>query len=211
MNKEVHDLLYSLPPGTESYAHDLTELETGDIPPDRIVKLKKLMRGQDEVVALTAARILCGWGDEDGFEHLRQYVCDHPVSQVNLAPHRLRGYDDTYKQILDALVDYFVRGSDAGAGDIARKKIFEPIQKIISLSGQMQFGIEYFFWLLSKKGFTEYVPALKEHLVEILKNEEFHHWKVSDCVNLLKDFDLPFVERVLQERGKTLADYPATE
>ncbi len=208
MDKETMDLLNTLPPGTEAYACGLTDLDMADVPQERIPKLKKQLKNNGEHIALTAARILCCWSDEDGFEFLRSFVCDSAPLNANWMPHRLRNYDDTYKHILDAFVSYWAKKSDVGLGDLARDKIFDPVIRIVEYSNQQAFEIRHLFWLVEEKGFTEYLPALKEHLTEILKSPEFHHWKVADCAHLLMKFDPDFVQQVLAAHGKTLADYP---
>ncbi|SFG82802.1 hypothetical protein SAMN05518865_119106 [Duganella sp. CF458] len=208
MNQELNDLLYKLPSGTESYASDLTDLDAQDIPQDRIPKLNALMQGQDEYIAVTAARILCSWGREEGFDYLEQFVCDRPPQTENWMPHRLRNYDETYKFILDALVSFWAAQSDAGSGDAARQRIFKPISKIIEIANVLPFDISYFFWLIEHKGFTEYIPALKEHLSAILLDSNLHHWKIADCAHLLMRFDPEFVQKLLAKHGKTLSDYP---
>jgi hypothetical protein len=93
MNQELDDLLYKLPPGTEDYASDLTDLDPQDVPQDRIPELNALMQGHDDFLAVTAARILCSWGREEGFDYLERFVCDRPPLTENWMPHRLRDYD----------------------------------------------------------------------------------------------------------------------
>lgn len=197
-----------MPDNAPDDACDLTDLESKDIPWERVPKLKELMQGIDDYVALQAAMLLSNWGVDEGFEYLESFVCDRPALTENWTPHRLRGYDDTYKQVLDALKRYWAKKADAGNGELARKKIQRPITQIIHLSNNMSFGIEYFFWLVEEEGFTEYLPALKEHLVAILKHPKLHHWKIADCAHLLMKSDPEFVTQALAMHGKTLADFP---
>lgn len=208
MNQELTDLLYKLPSGTESYASDLTDLDAQDVPQDRIPKLNALMQGHDEYLAVTAARILCSWGREEGFDYLEKFVCDRLPQIENWMPHRLGNHDETYRFILDAIVNFLVTQSDAGRGDAARRRIFKPIVRIIEIADVLPFDISHFFWLIERKEFTEYIPALKEHLTAILLNPNLHHWKIADCAHLLMRFDPHFVQNVLAKHGKTLSDYP---
>ena len=76
------------------------------------------------------------------------------------------------------------------------------------MANKMPFEIVALFWLVEDAGFTEYLPALKEHLTAILKHPELHHWKIADCAHLLMKFDPEFVEQALAAHGKTLADFP---
>ncbi|MGW8392598.1 hypothetical protein [Pseudoduganella sp. HUAS MS19] len=145
MNQELNDLLCKLPPGTESYAADLTELDAQDVPQDRIPKLNALMQGQDEYLAVTAARILCSWGRGEGFDYLEQFVCDRPPQTENWVPHRQKNCDETYKFILDAIVSFWATQSDAGNGDAARQRICKPVTKIIGIANVLPFEISCFF------------------------------------------------------------------
>lgn len=208
MNQELNDLLYKLPAGTESYASDLTDLGAQDVPQDRIPKLNARLQGQDEYLAVTAARILCSWGKEEGFDYLEQFVCDRPPQTENWMPHRLRNYGETYRFILDAIVSFSATQSGAGSGDAARQRIFKPVSKIIEISNVLPFDISCFFWLIESKGFTEYIPVLKDHLAAILLRPNLHHWKIADCAHLLMRFDPGFVQKALAKHEKTLSDYP---
>lgn len=207
MDQQTNDLLYKVPSHVD-YTQFPYELDDEDIPRERIPVLKQLMQGSDVYVAREAARLLCSWGDDDGFEYLRHLVCDKPPIESHGMAHHLRGYDDTYKHVLDSIIGYWATQSDHGYGDEARKRVFGPIAKIIYLSTQMQFEISRMFWLVEKKGFTEYIPTLKAHLEAIIKNPKFHHWKVADCVHLLMQFDPEFVTKTLAAHGYTLADFP---
>ncbi len=210
MDKDTYDLIRAMPPNAPDDACDLTDLDNDNIPWERVPKIKELMQGNDNYVALQAAMLLAHWGVDEGFDYLESFACDRPPLTENWMPHRLRSYDDTYKHILDAFVGYWARqATDSDMqGILARARIQRPINRIIQLAGTMPFGIEYFFWLVERKGFTEYLPALKEHLVAILKHPELHHWKIADCARLLMKFDPAFVEQALATHGKTLADFP---
>lgn len=207
MDQQTNDLLYKVPSHVD-YTQFPYELDDEDIPRERIPVLKQLMQDSDVYVAREAARLLCSWGDDEGFEYLRHLVCDQsPITSHGMA-HHLRGYDDTYKNILDSIIGYWATRADAGDGEKARNKVFWPIAKIINLSTLMQFEITRMFWLVKDNGFTEYLPRLKAHLLAIIKNPKFHHWKVADCIHLLMQFDPEFVTKTLAAHGYTLADFP---
>ena len=208
MDQQTNDLLYKVPSHVD-YTEFPYGLDEEDIPREHIPVLKQLMQGNDVYVAREAARLLCSWGDDEGFEYLRHLVCDQPPITSEGMAHPLRGYDDTYKHILDSIRWYWIRRTDTGDGDKARKKVFGPIAKIIYLSNQMQFEIWGMFRLVEDQGFTEYIPTLKAHLEAIIKNPKFHHWKVGDCVHLLMKFDPEFVTKTLAAHGYTLADFPS--
>ena len=209
MDKQLNDLLYGLPPGID-YTEDLFRLDTEDIPTDRIPKLLALLGGDNEQAAFRAAYVLCGWGQEDGFEYMRDFVMHQPPLEGGWYEHRLRGYDDTYQFALKAFVRYWAMLSDMNEanGETALKEIFEPIQRIVELSNDLPFEIGSFFLLVEDKGFTEYLPALKNHLQAIIKDPQKHHWKVADCAHLLMKFDPDFVTQTLAAHGYNLADFP---
>lgn len=207
MDQQTNDLLYKVPSHVD-YTQFPYELDDEDIPRERIPVLKQLMQGSDVYVAREAARLLCSWGDDEGFEYLRHLVCDQPPITHHGMAHHLRGYDDTYKHVLDSIKMYWARLADSGEEEKVRKKVFSPIAKIIYLSTLMQFEIAGLFPLIEREGFTEYIPTLKAHLEAIIKNPKFHHWKVADCVHLLMQFDPEFVTKTLAAHGYTLADFP---
>lgn len=209
MDDATEKLLYEVPPAAKRYASTVLELEPEDIPWDRAPKIKEVMRiSANEYDAVLAAMVLANWGDDDGYSFLESYVCDREPSNEILMAHRLRGYDDTNTQILDAAVGYWCTKSDAGIGQEAGQRIFKLVSKIIQLSNTMQFEVPGAFWLVKRKSMTEYLPLLKEHLAAIIKNPKFHYWKVADCSHFLMQFDPDFVTQTLAEHGKTLADFP---
>lgn len=209
MNSEIEDLLYKMPLNGPADVDDLTDLDGDDIPHERIPKLEEIMlHCADEYYALRAAIVLACWGQDSGFDFLEAFVCDRPPSSKVLMPHRMRNYDNAYTQILMAIMSYWAVKSDAGSGADARSRLFKPVSKIIRLSNELPFEIAQFFWLVKERGFTEYLPALKEHLTSVLENPALHHWKIADCANLLMKFDPLFVTQVLASHGKTLADLP---
>jgi hypothetical protein len=209
MDKNLRDLLYTLPLGA-NYADDLTELDASDIPLERIPKLLFLLKGDDSESAFRSAWILCCWGNEEGFEYMRSFVLRDPPVIEGWYPHRLHGYDDTYRFALDAFHGYWADRATKNPvlGGRLREKIFEPVLRIIELSNTMPFAIDSFFYLVEKEGFTEYLPALKAHLQAIIKEPDKHHWKVADCAHLLMKFDPEFVNQTLASHGYTLADFP---
>jgi hypothetical protein len=207
MNSTLNDLLYVVPPGTEKYAADLCDLRLEDIPWNRVPELSALLSGSDEFVAVEAATVLCSWGVDEGFEYLRSFVAKQPPLAENWHPHRLRLYDQTYERILHALVGYWALKSDRGESDHARKKVFEPVTRIIELSNAMPFEVSAIFWVVREKNFEEYLPVLKAHLRSIVPNPDLHHWKLNDCAALLMKFDPDFVRQQFALHGLDLDKY----
>lgn len=210
MDKIISDLIYSLPKDGKdySYANDVSDLDLEDVPKNRISKLKDLMNGKNEYLALEAAKILTCWLDDDGFYFIEKFVCEREPLTENWSPHRLRNYDQTYSFILRTISSYWARSHDKGLGDISRKNIFNIVLKLIYLSNTMPFDISVVFRLVKNEKFTEYLPMIKTHFEAISANPHLHHWKVADCAHFLMEFEPDFVAKTLAKHGKTLADYP---
>ncbi len=166
--------------------------------------------GRNPYDSLLAARVLTDWGNDEGFDFLAAYVDTPTPAGPIVMPHRLRGYDDTCTQILSVIVRYWARHADASSeqGELARARIRKPIETIIRRANDEPFDIDPMFWLVNDEGFTEYLPALKEHLAAILKHPELHHWKIADCAHLLMKIDPDYVTQTLAVHGKTIADFP---
>lgn len=208
MDNETMQRLTAIPDNAKGLVSDIADLDAQDIPWERAPEFRKIMHhSSDTYDRVWAARELANWGDDEGYDFLESYVCDMPPSGDVLMAHRLRGYDDTNTQILIAAGRYWARKADAGFGDEARKRIFKLVSRIIVLSNSMQFEICKVLDLI-ERGMTEYIPLLKDHLAAIIKNPQFHHWKVADCAHFLMQFDPEFVTQTLAAHGKTLADFP---
>jgi len=209
MDKHLSDLLYGIPPGVD-YTEDLTSLDDEDIPSERIEILESLLSGGSEEAAFRAAWVLGEWGFQAGFEYICSFVRRDSSLQGGWYEHRLHGYDDTYRFALEALFGYWARWSDRNKidGDVVRKKIFDPVVRVVELSNSMPFSIEPVLRMVQSFGMTEYIPALKKHLQAIIKSPQKHHWKVADCAHVLMGFDPNFVIQTLATHGYALADFP---
>lgn len=216
MDFATQQALFHFIPTHAIYADFADELNIEDVSLERLNTLKALLASDKGMpLGLDAAILLSNWGVDEGFDYLEWFVCEQPPLTENWNPHRLRGYDDTYKHVLDSVKRYWAvkatsdeEGHTNSAGNLARQKIFKVLLKIIELSGSMPFEIKCFFWLVRDEKFTEYLPALKTHLTEILKNPSLHHWKIADVSHLLMEFEPEFVTQALSKYGKTLTDYP---
>ena len=78
---------------------------------------------------------------------------------------------------------------------------------IIKASNTQHFQIKGLFRLVSKKGFVEYIPLLKEHLQITMKNPEDNYWRIHDVIELFLNVDSDFVLQVLKENDKKLSDF----
>jgi len=71
MEKYIQELLNSIPQGV-TYTTFPEELEPEDISQERIDCLKKLLTHEDVFIELSAAKLLCAWGIDEGFRALIQ-------------------------------------------------------------------------------------------------------------------------------------------
>ena len=71
MEKYIQELLYSIPQEV-TYTTFPEELEPEDISQERIDGLKKLLTHEDVFIELSAAKLLCAWGIDEGFKALIQ-------------------------------------------------------------------------------------------------------------------------------------------
>ena len=205
MNKNDIDMaLYSIPKGVD-YTDLSDELDLEDIPPERIEKVKKLLNNDDKYIVFQSARLLTSWGVKEGFEALKNLL---EGGQLNgLIDHRLHGYDDTYKHVLGAFINYWAQRSDENKGEEARKAIFEPVSIIIQASNTQFFQINHLFRLVSNNDFDEYIPLLKEHFRAILEAPENNYWRIHDVMEFFLKVQPEFVAQVLEDNSKELSDF----
>ncbi|WP_315078464.1 hypothetical protein [Acinetobacter guillouiae] len=206
MNKEISDLLFSIPENVD-YTEVSADLDLEDIPVARVQGVIDLLKSSDKYIAFKAAKLLTFWGDDEGFSKLVKLLEeDHISGFIN---NRLYGYDETLKHALDALISYWAVKSDQGEGDrdVARAKIFPYILKIIDASNDQSFQISSLFWIIIKYNYSEYIMPLKVHLEKIVDHPEIHGWKIYDAIEFLLKIDPDFVNELLLKKGKTLQDF----
>ncbi|WP_425918448.1 hypothetical protein [Acinetobacter sp. TSRC1-2] len=203
MDKEISNLLYDIP--THADTDLVEELDLEDISEDRIKKLKDLLNSSDEDIVFKAAKLLTHWGQASGFDALVNLSDDNKLD--GCIDHRLHGYDDTLQHVLSAFVSYWATQSDLGFGEQARIKIFPPIKKIIEKSNTQPFDIAGVFWVIEKYKYSEYIPLIRNHLIQIIDHPKLQFWKIHDALELMLKLDPEFVHNLLDEKGKTLEDF----
>ena len=103
MEKYIQELLKSIPKGV-TYTTFPEDLEPEDISQERIEGLKKLLTHEDVFIELSAAKLLCAWGIDEGFKALIQLY--EAGKCEGYFTHRLHGYDETAEQLLWVLLCY---------------------------------------------------------------------------------------------------------
>ncbi|WP_338525355.1 hypothetical protein NUH87_06910 [Pseudomonas batumici] len=206
MERVTYDLLYSLPAGAD-YAVDATDLDAEDIPQSRVDRVLDLLLGTNSGMEhFLAARLLTSWGYHEGLTALEKCMSDREGIDGAFA-HRIHGYDDTYRQVLLAVIRYFSNVADRGDVDGAGAQVYGPLSKIISLASTMPFEISNVFDFVSREGFLEYIPLFEQHLLSIVDQPEVHRWKINDAIGFLLRFDSEFVLSLLTQRGQTVDSF----
>jgi hypothetical protein len=204
MDKEISVLLHDVPAHAD-YACNAVDLDLEDIPEDRIKKVINLLNSSDESTVFEAAKILTHWGQTSGFDTLVNLLNENKLD--GYIDHCLHGYDDTLQHVLRAFVSYWATQSDLGLGEQARIKIFPPIQKIIEKSNTQVFDISGVFWVIKKYKYSEYIPLIRNHLIQIIDHPKLQFWKIHDAIELMLKLDPDFVHNLLKQKGKALKDF----
>ena len=97
MEEQIQELLNSIPQGV-TYTTFPEDLEPEDISQERIDGLKKLLTHEDVFIQLSAAKLLCAWGIDEGFKALIQLY--KAGKAEGYFTHRLHSYDETAEQFL---------------------------------------------------------------------------------------------------------------
>lgn len=212
-------------PDHADYAADSADLDPEDIEPGRVEKLKSIIATDIDDPAndyhhFGAARVLCSWGYRCGFDMISQYVFREDLMEgPGEISHRIYGYNTGYEHALMAIWSYHAKQSDRGYdpkerkitdsryAQESRKLIFDVTVKIIEYSNYKMFEITDLYGSLKYEKYEEYYSHIKNHLLSIIGNPEFHQRKIFDALEFLNGVDPEFVTSVLKPRGKTIADY----
>jgi hypothetical protein len=217
MGKETYDLLYTDVNGNSVDWDDLTHCEDEDIIVERIKPMHLLLKRIENITndseeyskfiaPVESARLLSSWGDDKGLSYL-EYLVDNRIDKFsNLSPHRIHGYDQTYEEILESVIGYYLRYADRSdkEGLQAAHKIESIVKKIIILSNELPFDISRSFSWIKEENWRVYEPELKESFVKAVKADE-DQWKIKDLKELLINWDVGFVNETLQKYSANLA------
>ena len=204
MDKEISVLLNDVPAHAD-YACNAADLDLEDIPEDRIKKVINLLNSSDESTIFEAAKLLTHWGQTSGFDALANLLNENKLD--GYIDHRLHGYDDTFQHVLCAFVSYWATQSGLGLGEQARIKMFPYVEKIIEKSNTQPFEICRFFWVIESEQYSEYIPLIRNHLIQIIDHPKLQFWKIHDALELMLKLDPEFVHDLLDGKGKTLEDF----
>lgn len=207
MDHKTNFLLSNIPEGAD-YAADAGDLDLEDIPQERMEAVIDLLRNaDDEVVKFLAAKLLASWGVFEGFRVLKEFVEKKSAIIANVYPHRLYGYDDTFRQVLMAVVMFYANMAGAGKKDVARAEVYPLLSKIIELAASNPFEITDVLSFIKREQYFEYLPLIKGYLMSIIDKPEVHRWKIYDAIEFLVGFDSQFVVSLLEERRKSIEDF----
>jgi hypothetical protein len=206
--EELDNLFYKVPNGVD-YADLLEEVDLEDVPEETIKKLITLLSSDDDFLRYKASRLLTIWGLKEGFDVLTQMFAEGKLEDYIL--HRLYGYDDTNRILLDDLSSYWASQYDLGNGEEARKALFPYVCQIINQAEKGHYDISKLYHLVKKEKFTEYIPYLKHFLSTIMDKPEDNYWRIHDTLNLFLEIEPDYVEKLLEEKEKSLADFGLEE
>ena len=115
MEEYIQELLNSIPQGV-TYTTFPEDLLPEDISQERIDGLKKLLTHEDVFIELSAAKLLCAWGIDEGY-----------------FTHNLHGYEGTAEQLLWVLLCYLSTKEEISeeAGEKALQQIRPYIKQLL--------------------------------------------------------------------------------
>ena len=130
MEEQIQELLNNIPQGV-TYTTFPEDLEPEDISQERIEGLKKLLTHEDVFIELSASKLLCAWGIDEGFKTLIQLY--EAGDAEGYFTHRLHGYDETAEQLFWPLLYYqsTKEGISKEAGEKARLQIRPYVKQLL--------------------------------------------------------------------------------
>lgn len=123
---------------------------------------------------IDAARILASWGYKEGLDYLKIIVEFGLENIGNCSPHRLYGYDQTYEEIGDSLMNYVIRFTDRSANSKieALKEVSPSINKIISRAKNEFVSLGKFICLMYDNNHYEFFSNSLKDTLEYLQNKK---------------------------------------
>lgn len=198
----IEKSLFCVPDGVD-YTSILEDVDFDDIETERIGILECLLYSDNIYYAFQSARLLTNWGVDSGLNRLVELSS----SEKKIINNRIYEYDETYTLVLRAFVGYWFSTKDQEKRKIFREKIYPVVTTIIREASYEDFDISCFFRLVASEGFFEYIPLLKEYLINIIEEPDQKYWKIHDVIELFWRVDRPFLFQVLEKKGKKLSDF----
>ncbi len=212
IDQRLIELVDGIPEIARDYAAEPAEIDPEHRDPARVAALIEIVTPplrsvEEDYIRFQAARLLCSWGYDLGFERLCEYIYDDKLMQNQFAmQHRLRVYNQSYEFALRSLVDYNARLSDAGNRDVARKRIQKPISYILKKAETEKFEVRELEGLVEgidykgyhKPEYIEYHQPLRDYISSIIIDPDTHHWKILDGLKMVERFDPDFVKSLLE-------------
>jgi HEAT repeat protein len=121
------------------------------VPTNRIPEIRQLLDNNDLNLVFQATLVLAAWGDKAGFNKISELIDKKIHNQIQLAPHRLYGYDNVYDLLAEAIEIYGYTQQD-------HKEIIDIYRKLLDLYGECTFE-------------SRLKIALLNHQYDVLANE----------------------------------------
>jgi len=222
MGKETYELLYKHHDHRGNPIDDFEDVllsDDEDIDQSKVEKLKKLLKPASNagnvLVPLEAAKLLAAWGIPEALDYF-DYCIDNRIDKLgNLSPHRLHGYDQTYEEIEESLLNYYSRCADRSEkeGNQAAIRIQSTLTKIIRLSKEISYNMMGLIKEIKNEGWRVYESDLKECFIAFLnkeKKDRNDYWNIQDLKILFKDWDPLFLKEVENKYGVIVLDEKLT-
>ncbi len=185
---EVHHALYEDESGNEIGLDEVQLLDP--VPVARTPVLQSLLGGPDLYRVYQAALILTAWANPHGLDKTEELVEKHICDEVELAPHRVEGYDNAYDEFAEAVHISGLSGSPAEV----RKRLYG---KLLGLYGDALFESKLKHALL-QSGFAELAHGVKAAMYRSLTNGHPYlasqllpvlaKWTPAEAWNLISQF-----------------------
>lgn len=201
--KDIRNLLYSIPEDAD-YAVEPAELDREDIPTERVQGLEELLK--QGIETFQVARLLTAWGYDSGFEVLTDLFDKGELE--GYISHRLHGYDETYKYVLDSFILYWLNQGELGNYTEAEEKVFPYIEKIISDSFKKPYDLDPLVTFLQFSSHRQkLIDLIKQNLNNLTKGEANFYWRVRSDLSLIAPYEPRFVDHFIEKYSLNRNEY----
>lgn len=199
----INQLLYDIPEDAD-YAVEPAELDREDIPTERVQGLEELLK--QDIETFQVARLLTAWGYDSGFEILTDLFDKGELE--GYISHRLHGYDETYKYILDNLILYWIHQREQGNIEYADERVLPYIEKIISDSSKKSYDLDPLVTFLQLSSHRQkLIDLIKQNLNNLTKGEANFYWRVRSDLSLIAPYEPRFVDHFIEKYSLNRNEY----
>ncbi|MDM8561234.1 hypothetical protein [Candidatus Parabeggiatoa sp. HSG14] len=136
------------------------------VPIERIPEVQKLLEESDINLVFQASLVLAAWGDKQGFNKIKDLINEKIHNKIQLASHRLYGYDNVYDLFAEAIEIYGYTQED-------HKDIIEAYRKLLYLYGECAFESRFKIALLNNK-YDALTNNIIDAIIRAIKNRRYY-------------------------------------